>query len=353
LLFVRQGILLRQRFDPAKLQVSGDPIPIAEGINVINNIVAFSVSNNGVLAYRSGGSGGDVALAWLDRSGKLIETVGTPGPYRGVEVSPDGKRIAVHRHDPNGGDIWAFESSRGPMSRQTFDPLRDNSSPVWSPDGTRIAFGAVRDGKWAIFEKAINGGAEELLFESTLNSAPMSWSPDGKFLVMRVVDNNGDQWVLPLNDKKATPLLHDPGNELRGQISPDGKWIAYESNETGRPEIYLKTFPAGEGKRQISAYGGTAPRWRGDGMELFFMTVGSKIASVKITAAGSSLNFSAPTELFDSGYFPLNHSGGSFHVYAVSPDGKRFLIPRPDSASSTDAGAAPITVIVDWFATLK
>jgi len=126
-----------------------------------------------------------VTLAWLDRSGKLIETVGTPGPYRGVEVSPDGKRNAVHRHDPNGGDIWTFESSRGPMSRQTFDPLRDNSSPVWSPDGTRIAFGAVSDGKWAIFEKAVNGGAEELLFESNLNSAPMSWSPDGKFLVLR------------------------------------------------------------------------------------------------------------------------------------------------------------------------
>src|SRR5262249_41320951 len=259
----------------------------------------------GVLAYFTGQSATDVTLTWVDRSGKVIETVGSPGNYRGVDLSPDGSRLAVHRHDGNGGDIWVFESSRGPMSRLTFDTASDNSSPIWSPDGTRLVFASLRNQKWGLYVKLANGsGGEERLLENDLLTAPMAWSPDGNSIVFRFVDSKtqGDQWLLPLNgDRKPTPLLQAPFNELRAQISPDGKWIAYDSNETGRPEIYVRPFPSGEGKRQVSANGGMAPRWRRDGKELFFMTPQSKMASVKINVAGSSLNYDAAMELFDSG----------------------------------------------------
>jgi len=299
----------------------------------------------------------EVLLTWVDRSGKVIETVGMPGAYRGIDVSHDGRRIAVHRHDGDGGDVWVLESAKGPLTRQSFDASRDNSSPIWSPDGTHIAFGALRNGTWSVFQKLANGtGAEDLLFESNFNTAPMSWSHDGKVMVLRVVSSGttqGDEWFLSLADKKAVPLLHEPANELRAQISPDGKWLAYDSDEAGRPEIYVRPFPSLEGKRQISANGGMAARWRGDGRELFYLTSGgSRLVSVQISIAGSTLNYSAPTELFDTGYVVLNHGGGSFHHYAVSPDGQRFLIPRPNSVSG-EPGSTPITVILNWGTSLQ
>src|SRR5262249_38292248 len=161
-------------------------------------------------------------LTWVDRAGKLIETVGTPGTYRGVDVSPDGKRIAVHRHDGNGGDIWVLESSRrGPPSRLTFDPSRDNSSPVWSPDSSHIAYSTVQNRKWRTYQKLASGNSdEEFLFESDLNTAPMTWF--GKLLVVRVVNpkTQGDESVFSFDTKKTTTLLTGNFNELHAQISP-------------------------------------------------------------------------------------------------------------------------------------
>jgi eukaryotic-like serine/threonine-protein kinase len=358
LLFVRQGTLLRQSFDVKKLELTGDAIAVAERISVNNNLAAFSVSENGVLTYKTGGSSEVVVLSWLDRAGKLIETVGAPGEYRGVDLSPDGKRLAVHRQDGTGGDIWIFESSRGPMSRLTFDASRDNSSPVWSPDGSYIAFSTVQGGKWRMYQKLANGNSnEELLSEQVINTAPMAWF--GKLIVVRAVNprTQGDESVFSFHSKQTTPLLNGAFNELVAQVSPDGRWIAYASNETGANEIYVRPFPSGEGQRQLSASGGYAPRWRKDGKELFFLAGNRfKMASVKINASGSVFNYEPPVELFDTGYINFSHSGGTFLPYAVSPDGQKFLIPRPerpDAAGAGDAATTPITVIVNWAATVK
>jgi Tol biopolymer transport system component len=360
LLFVRQGTLLRRAFNVKTLEFTGDPIPVAEHVAVNANQGSFSVSDNGVLVYKTGGSSEEVMLAWVDRSGNLIENVGTDrGEYRGVDLDPDGKRIAVHRHEGNGGDIWIIETSRGPTSKLTFSALRDNSSPVWSPDGKRIAFGAQQNGKWQIYQTPANGGKEELLLDDQdRNVAPMAWSPDSKSLVLRVVDpkTQGDEYIFSFEDKKLRPLLNGPLNELWAQISPNGKWIAYTSNETSRNEIYIRPFPSGEGQHQISVNGGFAPRWRRDGNELFFLVSGTfKLASVKMNAA-SGINSEPPVELFSTGYVNFPHGGGSFLPYAVSPDGKRFLIPRPerpDLSAAGDATQTPITVIFNWASTVK
>src|SRR5262249_6920915 len=277
ILYQRQGTLFALRFDAQKLTFTGEPVRVADEVafSTLSAHAAFSLSQNGVLIFRTGsGNSFNVVLAWFDRSGKLIEQVASPGSYRGVDLSPDGKRLALHRHDGNGGDVWVLDLTQGAMSRLTFDSSSDNSTPVWSPDGKRIAFASQRKGKWGIYVKAADGtGNEELLVESGVAKSPTSWSPDGKFLVYTVVDpkGGGDQWIIPLTgDRKPFPLLQ---NSFRAQISPDGKWIAYVSAETRRNEIYVTSFPRGEGKWQLSTNGGTLPRWRSDGKELYFMTV--------------------------------------------------------------------------------
>ncbi len=363
LLFVRQGTLLRQSFDPKKLDLSGDPSMVADRIASVGGtyMAAFSVSENGVLAYRNGpATTGNVQLAWFDRTGKPVETIGMPGVYRGVDVSPDGKRIAVHRHDGTGGDIWLSDSvHRESMLRFTFDASQDNSDPIWSPDGSHIAYASLRNGKWGIYQKPASGtGGEETLVEPDLPKAPMGWSPDGKSIVYTVYGANSgvDQWLLTLvGDRKPVALWQSPFRKTHSQISPDGKWIVYSSNETGRIEIYVRPFPSGEGQWQISTNGGFFPRWRSDGKELFYMGATSlgKMISVKVNPAGPTFEYGDPVELFDSGYVELGHVGLNYHTYAVSPDGRRFLIPRPESTSDEETASAPITVVLNWTAGLK
>jgi eukaryotic-like serine/threonine-protein kinase len=361
LLFVRQGTLLRQPFDVKKLALSGDPSAVAEHIAVpIANVGAFSVSENGVLTFRTGPTlSGNLQLAWFDRMGKRVETFGALGGYRGVDVSPDGTRIAVHRHDSNGGDIWLFESARREtMSRFTFDATQDNSSPIWSPDGSRIAFGSLRNGKWGIYQKSASGtGGEELLVESDLPKVPACWSPDGKFIVYTLRDpkTGFDVWVLPLGDKKPSPFLQSSFNERDPQISPNGKWIVYTSDETGRNEIYVRPFPTGEGRWQISSKGGFYPKWRRDGKELFYMETSASprnVISVKVNPAGPTFEYGDPAVLFDSLFANAGH-GSPYQAFTVSPDGQRFLIPRPEGIDDQGTASAPITVVLNWTAGLK
>ena len=287
LIFHRESAVYAQAFDAGDLAVSGEPARVADEVTFdsANGRGDFRVSRNGVLTYfyAAGGNTGaagaptsDLAewqLVWIERTGQVLEAVGPPGAYRGVEVSPDAKRIAVHRHDANGGDIYVIEP-RGSQTRLTRDAARHSSMPIWSPDGSRIVYASLRSGKWGLYQTLSSGsGTEEPLYESDLPKAPMSWSPDGKRIVFWVEDlkTGSDLWVLTLEDKKAAPLVATPFSETHGQISPDGKWIAYTSNsKDARNEIYVQPFPTGSGGWQVSNAGGDWPRWRGDSKELFY-----------------------------------------------------------------------------------
>jgi Tol biopolymer transport system component len=233
------------------------------------------------------------------------------------------------------------------MQRLTFNTAQDNSMPVWSHDGTKIAFGSKRNDKWGLYVKASDGtGSEDLIFESDVPKMPMSWSPDGKLLVYWVNDpkTRGDVWMVPVQgDRKPVALLQSSANELFAQVSPDGKWMAYQSDETGINQIYVKPFPQGSGnKSQVSAEGAQAlwPRWRGDGKELFFAVPPNMVAA-DIRINGSSVQPGVPHILFPMIGSPnVGAHGLPYHRYAVTPDGQRFLIPQPPGPSTAAGGLA-------------
>ena len=256
------------------------------------------------------------------------------------------------------------------------DALRHNSSPVWSPNGDRIAYCALVKGKWGIYQNLSSGsGTEELLYESDLPKSPMSWSPDGRRIVFWTQDpkTGSDLWVLTLEDKKAAPLIATPFNETHGQVSPDGKWIAYSSNSTGRPEIYVQPFPAGSGRYQISFHGGDWPRWRGDSKELFYhgiaptqdspaqsgVFLGGSLLSVAINVRGGALEPETPIEILRTWTLNYPHSAGDYQTYAISSDGKRILcfqfVLNAGPAADTGGPDPPlsITVAMNWAAGLK
>ena len=295
----------------------------------------------------------NLQMTWVDRSGKVLETVGPGGPYRGPDLAPDGKRFVVHRHDETdpgrngGGDVWLFESGAGPGKRLAGDGSGkvENIMPVWSPDGTRVVFGSLRNGKGGLYVKRADGtGAEELLIESETTKVPMSWSPDGRYLVYWTPGNI--QWILPLTGDRK-PFQLSAGPTTHAQISPDGKWVAY-NNFAGRAEIYVKAFPTGSREVQVSKEGGFFARWRGDGKELYFLSTLSngQMMAADINVNGSTIQAGAPHALFDSGYVNLNHSS-NYHVFAVSRDGQRFLIPRPDSTPGPDDPNARMLTLFD------
>jgi Tol biopolymer transport system component len=331
--------------------------------------IAFSVSDSGVLAYGvgTGSVNAGVQLTWVNRQGKVTGTVGAPEDIRGVDLSPDGTRLATHRHtEGQGGDVWLTDLARGTTSRFTFDATQDNAAPVWSPDAGSIVFSSRR-GKNGVYRKASNqSGEEELLVEQPAEIAPTSWSPDGRAIVYNPIGNGTgpDLWMLPLagdrpstssgrpepvEGRKPIRLLSTRFSEMLGQVSPDGRWLAYGSNESGTVEIYVQPFPTGTGKWQISAGGGTYPRWRRDGRELFYMNLSSlgRLIAVDVKANGPTFEVGTPKPLFDSGYVNRAH-GFLYHPYAVTPDGQRFLIPRPVSSVTEDTTAAPVIVVMNW-----
>jgi serine/threonine protein kinase/Tol biopolymer transport system component len=391
LLFNRGNTVFAQGFDADTRTLTGEPIRVASGVPLriaqtgtsaaITRSANFAVSQTGVLAYRTGGPADAPAaasndeqrsLVWVDRSGQRSAPLGTTGGYAGVDLAPDGKRFAVHRHEGTGGDNWIFDLAEGRMQRLTFDTDQHNSNPIWSPDGTRIAFASRRNNKWGVYVKLADGTAtEELITESEVLKMPSSWSPDGKLLVYTQATGVVDVWAVPVTgEKKPFPLLQGPYTEVSPQVSPDGKWLAYSSNETGRNEIFVKSFPEGAGKWQVSTDGGNFLRWRGDGRELYYH-FGNTMYAVDIRVSGSSLTAGVPRILYGLG--GINPSGDSFYNrFAVTSDGQRFLVSQPAAAGLVNSGGLAdqiaaaadqggvasggtyaVTVVLNWHQMLK
>ena len=347
LLFFRDGDLLAQKFDVARLEVEGEPTQIVQQVQYLlgSANAAFSISETGLLAYMSANDRPTRQLIWADRGGRQLAT-GGQGGY--PAISPDGGRIALDRIDPQTGtaDIWLIDASRGVDTPLTRHPAYDQN-PVWSPDGTRIVFDSSREGPAKLYEKPVSSGvAEERLLDSTTFNRPMDWTSDGRFIVYMNRDprTNMDLWALPLfGDRKPFPIARSEFAESQGHVSPDGRWIAYSSDESGRSEIYVQAFPAGGRTWRISSGGGSAPRWRRNGTELFYIASDRKLMSAPVAAAGVP-EFGAPIVLFDAKFSDTLRDG---NPYDVSPDGQRFLLP-----AGTDA-PPPITVVLNWTAGLK
>lgn len=352
------GTLLAQSFDATRLQVIGEPTPVAEGIRYESGLArgAFSASENGTLVY------GDIdrsmtQLVWFDRRGKPLVNVGGSVAYGQPSLSPDEKTVAVERVDPvtQDQDLWLIDMARNIPSRFTSHPNNITFMPVWSPDGGRIAFAFTRGTPPNLYQKASSGeGVDELLFKSTSNSQPTDWSRDGRFVIYAAMDTKTqwDLWLLPMSvveaDRKPIPFLQTEFNEHLGRLSPDGHWLAYASDESGTNEVYVRTFPASGAKRRISANGGSEPRWRGDGKELFYLAADGRLMSVSVRP-GASLEASAPAALFKMTIGPMRNFGYDTH-YTVTGDGQRFLI----STTTEESNPAPITtVVLNWRASLS
>jgi serine/threonine protein kinase/Tol biopolymer transport system component len=349
LLFVRESTLVAQPFDAKAMKTTGEPVPLAEHVGTIaTGLARFSASRNGVLAYRTGDSGS--RLLWFDRDGKELSAVGDPGDYSDTMLSPGGDRLAFVLSDPRAGkaDIWIRDLARGASSRFTFDPAVD-ISPLWSPDGKTIVFSSDRGGQFDLYTKAAGGGGQEQpLLHSEEMKVACDWSRDGRYIAFQSLGKktNWDLWVLPTSgDRKPILFLQTPFNETRPAFSPDGKWLAYQSNESGRPEIYVQNFPGPGGKWQVSTAGGVEPAWRADGKELFYGGLDQKLMAVEIQA-GETFEAGVPRALFHATVQPIRNVRSH---YLASADGQRFLLLAPLGRESM----VPTTVVVNWNAGLS
>jgi eukaryotic-like serine/threonine-protein kinase len=348
LLFLRQGTLVARRFNPTLGELTGDPITVADsvGLDVSNFSGAFSVSREGIVAYRSVGTGRR-QLMWFDRTGKPLATLGTPDESELVapSLSPDGLRVAVHRTLLGNTDVWIFDAARA--TRFTFDASRD-LFPIWSPDGKHLAFDSNRSGHRHLYQKRSDlAGADVPFLETPEPKVLNDWSPDGQS-ILYVTPNNpktgADIWYVPLSgDRKPVAFVETPFLERAGQFSPDGRWVAYQSNETGPYEIYVRSFPGPGGQQQVSTSGGIQARWRSDGQELYYIAPDGKLMAVSITTRGAAIVPGTPVALFQARIWGGGTNATQGHQYDVSPDG-RFVL----NGAIDNVAMAPITLLLNW-----
>ncbi len=350
-LFVRESSLMARPFDPRRGDFTGDAFPIAEKVlaDPLFSLAAFSASETGVLAYSMGENFEGSNLALHDRSGRQTSLLGAEGMYFNVAFSPDGRHAAVDAGAAGIGrvDIWIYELARNLRSRFTFDAALDRE-PVWSPDGTRIAFSSNRKGPFNLYQKSFTGtGLEEVLLESSEHKRPWGWSPDGRLFLYETFGNpkaKSDLWVLPLSgDRRPLPYQQTPFFEGQARFAPDGRWIAYVSDESGQPEVYVAAFPAPGRKWLVSSGGGSTPRWRRDSREIYYLAIDGKLMAVEVRPSAASFEVGALKVLFPTR--PIRTGS----AYDVTPDGKRFLV----NSLAGKADTTPVTLVVNWTAGLK
>ena len=355
ILYSRQRTLMAVKFDSEQLAIVGDAFPIADNLLVDErfSLAVFSASQNGIVAYQTGKAGLSSQLKWIDRNGKQLGLVGKPQTYQDTSspnLSPDGTKILISIQDLETGleDIWIRDLVRDMQTRFTFghmDGKRTGSfGAIWSADGTQVAYGRLAGRESSIVQRVATGaGAAEILLDDPGGfTKPCSYSLDGKFLLLEPHSNETgkDLWFLQLGESsKAQPFANSKVNESLGQFSPDGKFVAFESNMSGRPEVYVASFPDRQAEWQVSTQGGTEPRWRNDGQELYFFDPQNWLNATKIEHKESRLEVGTTKKLFQSGKVV-----GDWR-YDVTPDGERFLVTVP----SSDETASPIHVIVNWL----
>jgi Tol biopolymer transport system component/predicted Ser/Thr protein kinase len=349
LLYGREGNLMAQPFDAGKGIITGPAVPIADQVaGLLGGPTAFSVSANGVLVYQQGSKTGLRSLGWLDRAGKVLETVGEPAVYNSLMLSPDGKQAAVSILEPQGSgrDLWIMELGRGVRTRFTYDHA-GAANPVWSPDGKTIVYHINHSGPMDLYRRAVEqSGSEELVLSDTDYKQPTQWTRDGKILFSAspLATADGRLWLIPpAGGQKPAPLFEPSHGESQGQISPDGKWIAYRSSESGTAQIYISPVHGPGGKQRVStsAVGGI-PTWKPDGSELYYIDGGRDLLAVTVKAKGNTLELSTPVKLFG----PLPLVGG--RNYDVASDGKRFFTFIPEQVSDE-----PLTLLQNWTALVK
>jgi serine/threonine-protein kinase len=366
LLYEVDGTLRAVRFDLNRLEVFGDPVPVLDHLaDAVNGAATFSISQHGTLAYVPGGVlttgqfGTPRTLLWVDRQGREESINMPPRTYTYPRLSPDGKRVALDIRDQN-NDIWIGDFARQTLTRLTFDPGTDYY-PIWTPDGRRIVFYSTRASGGNIYWQTADGtgAAERLTTSTTVPHYPYSMSPDGKTLVFQETQRTTsvDLSLLLMEPKPRTePLIHSTFIETNAEISPDGHWLAYQSNESGQEEIYVRPFPNVDGGRwQISTAGGTRPAWARSGRELFYLDASGFLTTAAVQTAPT---FSAAhsTRILNTKYFSGFGGGGQTvagRTYDVSPDGQRFLMIKDVATGDQNGTPASIVVVLNWFEELN
>jgi Tol biopolymer transport system component len=360
LLVVRRGALYAQKFDPDRIELTGNLVKVAEQVPGDSRRVAVSASAAGPVVYRSGTTVGQRQFEWVDRSGTALRSVGEPDSNTPLSpsMSPDGERVAVHRTKDGNVDIWTLDLTRGVLDRFTTD-VGNDIFPIWSPHGDRIIFSSRRGANvYELYERPVTRVGSEhgvlktpIKFKDDRGSAggrfATDWSRDGRFLLYRThaPSTGWDIWALSLEgDQALIPIAQTEFDESNPQFSPDGHWVAYESDKTGRFEIYVRPFPGPGVDTPISTHGGAQVRWRPDGTELFYIALNGELTAVpihssdqQIRATGAPLTL-FPTRLGD----PVQQLSGA--LYIVSEDGQRFLMNSLLQSTTT----SPLTVVLNW-----
>jgi serine/threonine protein kinase len=348
LLFYRDGNLLAQRFDQKRFAVTGEPTAILTDIQYQPQVkkAVFGASESGLLVAQTGSG---VALSqpvWFDRKGKDLGAIGKPDVYGNIFIAPHGRSVAVDKTDigSQNTDVWTYGLQHDRPKRLTFDPAQD-SVPIWSPDGARLVFASNRQSIQGLYLKNSDGAEpEKIIVQGDLDSFPNDWSRDGKYILYI---RGNDLWFVTVPELKSSMFLKAASALRNGQFSPDGKWVAYASNETGKWEIYVTSYPEPRGKWQVSTGGGEQPRWRGDGKELFYLSSDGKMMAAPVTT-GANFDAGTPVALFQASPrqpVPIY----DLFVYDVSRDGQRFLI----NTQVRQAETTPMSVVLNWSAKLN